>query len=164
MLFPDIAFIPPDRYPSDERIREVSDKIAQGLDITSATMGGRADGEMAMSNKMADRDEDFNTRYASFRGWQMSIERVKPIPRHTAQLALTAIVRSEGLQTTAQVVDYFLMRFLRVPLAPDDRQRLIDFLGAELGTDRVEVAETYLEEPLRVLLHLIMSTPEYELG
>ena len=40
-----------------------------------------------------------------------------------AQLALTAIVRSEGLQTTAQVVDYFLMRFLRVPLAPDDRQR-----------------------------------------
>ena len=56
------------------------------------------------------------------------------------------------------------MRFLRVPLAPDDRQRLIDFLGAELGTDRVEVAETYLEEPLRVLLHLIMSTPEYELG
>ena len=164
VLFPDIAFIPPDRYPSDERIREVSDKIAQGLDITSATMGGRADGEMAMSNKMADRDEDFNTRYASFRGWQMAIERVKPIPRHTAQLALTAIVRSEGLQTTAQVVDYFLMRFLRVPLAPDDRQRLIDFLGAELGTDRVEVAETYLEEPLRVLLHLIMSTPEYELG
>src|SRR2546430_5199100 len=122
VLFPDIAFIPPDRYPSDERIREVSDKIAQGLDITSATMGGRADGEMAMSNKMADRDEDFNTRYASFRGWQMAIERVKPIPRHTAQLALTAIVRSEGLQTTAQVVDYFLMRFLRVPLAPDDRQ------------------------------------------
>jgi uncharacterized protein DUF1800 len=164
VLFPDIAFIPPDRYPSDERIREVSDKIAHGLDITSATMGDRADGEMAMSNKMADRDEDFNTRYASFRGWQLAIQRVKPIPRHTAQLALTAIVRSEGFRTTAQVVDYFLTRFLRVPLAPDDRQRLIDFLGAELGTDQVEVAETYLEEPLRVLLHLIMSTPEYQLG
>jgi len=37
----------------------------------------------------ADRDEDFNTRYGSFRGWQMAIERVKPIPRDTAQIDLS---------------------------------------------------------------------------
>ena len=35
---------------------------------------------MAESNQLADRDEDFNTRYGSFRGWQMAIQRVKPIP------------------------------------------------------------------------------------
>jgi hypothetical protein len=30
---------------------------------------------MAESNMNADRDEDFNTRYGSFRGSQMAIER-----------------------------------------------------------------------------------------
>lgn len=164
VLFPDIAFLPPDRYPSDEKIREVSRKIAQGLDITSATVGG-GDGEtMAMSNRMADRDEDFNTRYASFRGWQLAIQKVKPLPRTTAQLDLTAIVRGQGLRTTAEVVDYFLGRLLSVPLDAGDRRRLIDFLDGELGGDRIAGAETYLEEPLRMLVHLIMSTPEYQLG
>ncbi len=167
VLFPDINFVPPDRYPDDEKIRAVSDRIALGQDITTATMPGDGTGggeAMAMSNLMADRDEDFNTRYASFRGWQMAIQKVKPIPRHTAPVDLRAIVKSEGLQTAEQVVDYFLARFLRVPLAGDERRRLVDFLAGELGTSQVSVAETYMEEPLRMLLHLIMSVPEYQLG
>jgi hypothetical protein len=165
IMFPDVNFIPPDRYPPDPNVREVSERIAQGQDITTATMGGRPDGEMmAMSNRMADRDEDFNTRYGSFRGWQMAIQKVKPIPRHTAQLDLTAMVRSQKLETTTEVVDYFLMRLVRVPPAAEDRQRLIDFLDGELGTNRIAVAGTYLEESLRMLVHLIMSTPEYQLG
>ena len=164
VLFPDITFVPPDRYPSDEKIREVSRKVAQGLDVTTATVGG-GDGEtMAMSNRMADRDEDFNTRYASFRGWQLAIQKVKPIPRATAQLDLTAMVRAQGLRTTAEVVDYFLGRLLSVPLDAGDRQRLIDFLDGELGTGQIAAAETYLEEPLRMLVHLITSAPEYQLG
>ena len=69
---------------------------------------------MAESNMLADRDEDFNTRYGSFRGWQMAIERVKPIPRHTARLNLSAMVRSEGLETTSEVIDYFIARFMSV--------------------------------------------------
>jgi uncharacterized protein (DUF1800 family) len=165
VLFPDIAFLPPDRYPDDPTIREVSARIAQGQDITSATRPDGATGEMmAMSNMLADRDEDFNTRYGSYRGWQLAIQRVKPIPRHTAQVDLTAMVASRGLRTTAEVVDYLLARFLRVPIAEADRQRLIGFLEAELGTNRIEAAETYLEDPLRMLLHLIMSAPEYQLG
>jgi hypothetical protein len=62
------------------------------------------------------------------------------------------------------VVDYFLGRLLSVPLDQGDRQRLIDFLDGELGTSQTAAAETYLEEPLRMLLHLIMSAPEYQLG
>jgi hypothetical protein len=164
VLFPDINFIPPDRYPPDRNVREVSERIAQGQDITTATKGERGDGEMAMSNAMADRDEDFNTRYGSFRGWQMAIQKVKPIPRATARLDLTAMVEAAGLRTTPQVVDYFGGRLLSVPLEAGDRQRLIEFLTGELGTDQVAVAGSYLEEPLRMLLHLIMSTPEYQLG
>ncbi len=167
VLFPDITFVPPDRYPEDQTIRIVSERIAQGQDITSATRPrtGNGGGEtMAMSNMMADRDEDFNTRYASFRGWQLAIQKVKPIPRHTAQLDLRALVRAQKLTTTGQAVDYFARRFLRVPLEADRRERLVGFLDAELGTSQISVAETYLEEPLRMLLHLIMSTPEYQLG
>jgi len=164
VLFPDINFIPPDRYPPDRNVREVSERIAQGQDITSATMGERGDGEMAMSNAMADRDEDFNTRYGSFRGWQMAIQKVKPVPRATARLDLTAMVEAAGLRTTPEVVDYFAGRLLSVALDAGERQRLIDFLNGELGGDQVAAAGSYLEEPLRMLLHLIMSTPEYQLG
>ena len=80
------------------------------------------------------------------------------------QLNVTAMVTEAGLETTAEVVDYFVARLLRVPLAADDRQALIDFLTAELGTDRMKPALTYLEEPVRLLIHLIMSAPEYQLG
>jgi hypothetical protein len=119
---------------------------------------------MAMSNVMADRDEDFNTRYASYRGWQMAVEKVKPIPRNTARLDLTDMVVSQGCKTTAQVVDYFAYRFLRVPMEAATRRQLIAFLTAELGTDQISGAESYMEDPLRTLLHLMMSTPEYQLG
>jgi hypothetical protein len=119
---------------------------------------------MAESNRMADRDEDFNTRYGSYRGWQMAIAKVKPIPRAAADVDLAAMVRAEGLSTTAQVVDYFLLRFMSVPLGAAERQMLIDFLDQQLGTSDIVRADSYLEEPLRMLTHLIMSQPEYQLG
>jgi Protein of unknown function (DUF1800) len=168
VLFPDINFIPPDRYPPDETIRTVSERIAQGFDVTSATRPGAGktgSGEMAaMSNMLADRDEDFNTRYASYRGWQMAIERVKPIPRRTAAIDLTAMVRANRLRTTTEVVDYFARRFLRLPLDDDLRTRFVRFLEGELGTNDISMADTYMEDGLRMLVHLIMSTPEHQLG
>ena len=169
VVYPDINFIAHDRFPRDETIRLVNRKIARGMDISTATVpetgNGDGDGEtMAMSNVMADRDEDFNTRFGSYRGWQMAIQRVKPIPRHTAQLDLTGMVLAEGLESTEQVVDYFLMRLLLVPVDGADRIVLIDFLDGELGTSDIRRAVSYLEHPLRLLVHLIMSAPEYQLG
>jgi hypothetical protein len=38
------------------------------------------------------------------------------------------------------------------------------FLNRELGTTDIGAARTYLEDPLRWVLHLIMSQPEYQLG
>ena len=119
---------------------------------------------IAESNRMADRDEAFNTRYGSYRGWQMAIQRVKPIPRFTAQLDLSAMVYANELQTTNQVVDYFIERFLVVPINSGERQMLIEFLNQDLGTQNIRAADTYLEDSLRLLIHLIMSTPEYQLG
>jgi uncharacterized protein (DUF1800 family) len=162
VLFPDINFIPPDRYNFAPDIRQVSQRIREGADITTAT--SQAEGVVvAESNMAADRDEDFNTRYASYRGWQMAIQRVKAIPRDTARIDLSAMVREKGLTNTAQVVDYFLARFLRVQPAADARTRLIAFLDSDLGTSDIKRAETYMEDSLRMLTHLIMSLPEYQL-
>ncbi len=163
VLFPDIAFVAHDRHSPDPTIIAVHERIRQGYDITSATMP--ADGAMmAESNMAADRDEDFNTRYGSYRGWQMAIERVKPIPRTVLQVDLAQMVRAAGLTTTAQVVDVSLARFMSVPIGEPERRMLNECLDRQLGTSDIARADSYLDDPLRELVHLIMSEPEYQLG
>jgi hypothetical protein len=134
------------------------------MDISTATMDESKSGDIAESNKAADRDEDFNTRYGSFRGSQMAIQRVKAIPRDTAQIDLAHMILNAKLENTTQVIDYLVRRFMRVPPSAATRQKLIAFLNKELGTTDVSVARTYLEDPLRLVLHLIMSQPEFQLG
>jgi uncharacterized protein (DUF1800 family) len=165
VLFPDINFIPPDRANPAADVRIVADKIRAGMDISTATVPERgSEGGLAESNMLADRDEDFNTRYGSFRGWQMAIERVKPIPRQTAQVRLTKAVVDAKLKNTTEVVDYFIRRFMRVAPADDKRKSMIAFLSKELGTSDIEVAKTYMEDSLRLFLHLLLSEPEYQLS
>jgi len=164
VLFPDISFLPPDRYTGGGEIRRVSERIRQGLDITTATKDDAKSGDIAESNRSADRDEDFNTRYGSFRGSQLAIERVKPIPRETAQIDLSRMVLEGQLRNTTEVVDYLIHRFMRVPPGDEARQKLIAFLNQDLGTTEVSVARTYMEQSLRLVLHLMMSQPEYQLG
>jgi hypothetical protein len=166
VLFPDINFVPPDRVNGSSEIRSVADRIRQGLDITSATQPSSLGegGIMAESNMMADRDEEFNTRYGSFRGWQMAIERVIPIPRHTARLNLSKMLDENGVENTSEAVDYLLARFMRVQPASSTRSMLINFLDEDLGTTSITEAQSYMEDSLRLVLHLIMSQPEFQLG
>src|SRR5436309_14273777 len=123
-----------------------------------------SEGGLVEANMLADRDEDFNTRYGSFRGWQMAIERVKPIPRHAATIDLTTIIINARLKNTTEVVDYFIRRFMRVPPVEEKRKELIAFLNKQLGTSDAEVAKTFMEDPLRLFLHLLMSEPEFQLS
>jgi uncharacterized protein (DUF1800 family) len=164
VLFPDINFVAPDRVAASEEVRRVADRIRQGMDVTKATIPDSKTGEMAESNMAADRDEDFNTRYGSFRGSQLALERVKPIPRDTAQIHLAKMVLAENPKNTTQVIDYLIARFMRVPPSDTVRHELVAFLDHELGTSDIAAASTYLEEPLRLVLHLIMSQPEYQLS
>jgi Protein of unknown function (DUF1800) len=165
VLFPDINFIPPDRANPAADVRVVADKIRAGMDISTATIPDRgSEGGLAESNMAADRDEDFNTRYGSFRGWQMAIERVKPIPRQTAQVNLSHLVVDAKLSNTTEVVDYLVRRFMRVPPADEKRRALVAFLNKEWSTADVGVAKTYMEDSLRLVLHLLLSEPEYQLS
>jgi len=163
-VFPNINFIPPDRNPTDlYQIGAVADRLALGADVATATqpVGSYA---VAESNRMVDRDEDFNTRLGSYRGWRMAIEKVKPIPRTTARLDLAGMVRKAGCKNAQQAVDYLLNRFISVPIDLKTRTALSDYLEAELGGNDLLLADSYLEEPLRATLHLILSLPHYQLG
>ena len=162
-MFPDINFVPPDRYPlTDYKIGAVNDRLALGLDVTTATKPEAK--EVTSMSMQADRDEDFNTRLASFRGWQMALQKVKPIPRATAQLDLSAMVLEAGCRNAREAVDYLLARFVSVPLDESTHERIAKFLENELGTADLEAAASFLEEPLRTTLHVILSLPEYQLG
>jgi hypothetical protein len=168
VVFPDIAFVPPDRHPGgDYQILQVSEKIARGIDISNATAPDGKDMDMLATASMnVDRDEDFNTRFGSYRGWQMAIARVKPLPRHAAAIDLTKMIAESKtpIKTPADVVMLFVSRMFIVPPSPEVQQRLAAFLEKELGTNDIAAAQSYMEESLRMLMHLVLSQPEYQLG
>jgi uncharacterized protein (DUF1800 family) len=169
VLFPDIInFTDPNFNPGAE-VKRVNDRILSGMDITPATIeqnpgedGGMAGGEMTMANVIAGAEE-FNTRYGSLVGWQEAVRRVKPIPRGAGQFDLTSLVTLAAAKTAAEAVDHLVLRLLRVPLDGEVRATLISFLEKQLGTGDLTLAASYMERPLRLVAHLIMSSPEYQL-
>ena len=166
-LYPDIDFIPKDFYSPDPKIIVMHDAIRNGSDITSATKssnGGESVMMMAEGNMMADRDEDFNTRYASYKGWQMAVSKVKPISRHAAEINFTKMIIDSGARNNEEAVDYLINRFLTVKINDDKRIMIINFLNENLGTNSIIKAKSYLEDSIRMVVHLIMSQPEYQLG
>jgi hypothetical protein len=115
-----------------------------------------------MANAEAEQ-EDFNTRLGSLHGWQEAVRKVKPILRAPAQFSLKDIILVGSARTTGDAVDILLVRFLSVPIDSEARATLVSFLDEQLGTSDITRAQSYLEEPLRLTAHLIMSRPEYQL-
>jgi uncharacterized protein (DUF1800 family) len=170
VLLPDvIAFTDPNLDPYPSQLRAFSARIRAGEDVTTASSREDAGGKgaeqagMAAANLLSEHEE-FNTHYASLKGWEEAVRRVKPTPRGAAQFSLTALVLDGGARSTTEAVDSLIARFLSVPLDPAARDAAVVFLEAELGTADLDRAKTYLEEPLRLTAHLIMSTPEYQLA
>jgi len=163
VLFPDIkGFRAPDRLMSGTDAR-VGQRFSQGMSMTDATREDADARTMAESNVMVDRDEDYNTRYAGYKGNLLAFERTKLIPRRTATLDLTAMVGAARADTAGKVVDHFIHRFLSVPLPEKERGLLVDFLRNALGSSSIQPGEK-LEPSLRELLYLVLSTPEYQLN
>jgi hypothetical protein len=173
VLFPDIInFVDPNFNPGTE-VKRVNDRILAGMSIREATIetgpgegggmaGGMEAGEKTMANVIAGA-EDFNTRYGSLVGWQEAVRRIKPIPRAAAQFDLGALVVAAGAKTAADAIDHLQLRLLRVPLDPDVRSALVAFLARELGAEDLARASSYMERPLRLAAHLLMSSPEFQL-
>jgi hypothetical protein len=111
-----------------------------------------------------DTNPDYSLRDGLLWGLQKAFRNLKPIPRTTAQLDLCAVLRQAGVTTTDEAVDYFLRCFLRLPLEAGDRAQLVAFLREQVGGDRLDYERSDLEKALRELVHLILSTPEYQLA
>jgi len=164
-VFPPIDFVATDRVATAfYQIGPVADKLASGQDITTATKPEGKDAMAPAMSTQADRDEDFNTRLASYHAWRKAIEKVRPIPRHIAQLDVSAMVRAAGCKTPQAAVDHLVARFVSMPLPVDTRQKIAAMLEADLGTADLTQADTYMEDALRNMLHVILSMPAYQLG
>jgi uncharacterized protein (DUF1800 family) len=168
VLFPDIInFVDPNFNPGAE-VKRVNDRVLAGYSIAEATVeqegggGGMEGGDKTMANVIAGA-EDFNTRYGSLVGWQEAVRRIKPIPRAAAQFELSRLVNASGAKTAADAVDHLSLRLLSVPVTGAVRSTLVAFLERQLGTAELERASTYMERPLRLTAHLIMSSPEFQL-
>jgi uncharacterized protein (DUF1800 family) len=164
-VYPPINFVAPDRVANGlYQIDPVADKLAQGQDVTTSTKPeGKSMGEMSMSNQ-GDRDEDFNTRLASYNAWRKAIEKVKPIDRATAQLNVSQLVRNARCKTTDEVVAHLAQRFLSVKLPSEVQTKIANMLSQDLGTRHIQEADSYMEDALRNALHVLLSLPVYQLG
>ena len=163
VLFPDQKnFRPPDRSMGGTDAR-IGQRISQGMGILEAT---KEDNDVVMnaeSNMMADRDEDYNTRYAGYKGSLLAFERTKLIPRRPAAVNLTTMVQDARATTPEAIVDHLARRFLSMPLSEQDRRTLVSYARDTLGSPSAASGASY-EERLRELLYLVLSTPAYQLG
>ena len=138
-------------------------RLRDGYDVGAATAVSDPTMMTTFDRVALERDEQFNTRISGYIGWQQAARTLIPTPRNAAQFSLTSMLLESGAKTSGEAVDYFTWRMLRVPPATTTRDRLVAFLTGELGTESLDRAKTYLEEPLRMTVHLVMSTPEYQM-
>jgi len=138
-------------------------RLRDGYDIGAATAVSDPANMSTFDRVALERDEKFNTRISGYIGWEQAARKLIPTPRDAARFDLAAMVLASGAKTTAEAVDYLTWRTLRVPAAEATHEALVAFLTKELGTDSLERAKTYMEDALRMTVHLVMSTPEYQI-
>ena len=53
---------------------------------------------------------------------------------------------------------------MSVPVSDEVKQKLTALISDDLGTTDLRAADSYMEDALRNLLHVILSLPAYQLG
>ena len=167
-LFPNVIAFRDPNFLSRAGDGTVGERLRRGQDFGSAIAlddVGNDDPDKMTAFDLAnqERDELFNTRVSGYRAWAQAMQKLIPTPRGAARVDLTRMVLDAGATTTSEAVDHLLGRFLRVPVSTDMRDGLVTLLEDERGTSDLARAETYMEDPLRMVPHLIMSTPEYQI-
>ncbi len=144
-------------------VDNVGRRLRDGYDVGAATAVNDPTNMTAFDKAALERDEKFNTRVSTYIAWTQAARKLIPTPRRAAQIDLTTMVLESGAKTTGEAVDYLIWRIVRVPAAKATRDGFVAFLTKELGTDSIDAAKTYMEDPLRMTVHLIMSTPQYQI-
>jgi len=138
-------------------------RLRDGYDIGAATAVNDPATMSEFDRVALERDEKFNTRISGYIGWAQAARNLIPTPRDAARFDLTEMVLASGATTVADAVGYLTSRMLRVPASKEMREALVTFLTMELGTNSLDRAGTYMEDPLRMAAHLVMSMPEYQI-
>ena len=163
-LFPDIVNFRDPNFLTYSGDGVVGDRLRRGFDYGAAIAFDDDPANMSAFDLAAlERDELFNTRVSGYTAAARAMQKLIPTPRGAARVDMTRMVMDSGAATTGEAVDYLLARFLRMPVSAGMRDALVALLDDELGTSDLARAETYMEDPLRMAAHLIMSTPEYQI-
>ncbi len=163
-LFPDVIDFRDPSFLARRGDGMVGERLRNGYDFGAAiSIDGDPNQMTAFDLSALERDELFNTRVSGYRAWAEAVRKLIPTPRGAARFDMTDMVLDSGAATTSEAVDHLLARFLRVPVAADLRDALVELLSEELGTSDLPRARTYMEDPLRLVTHIIMSTPEYQI-
>lgn len=118
----------------------------------------------APSANMINDTPEYDLPYGVYNGMSRAYATVYPPSQSPAEIRLVGEIRDAGAETVTEVVSYFERLLLRVPLPKDAHDSMIAFLAKRVGGDNVSYTTPGLETDLRDLMHMIMSTPEYQLG
>ena len=118
----------------------------------------------AGSETMKLSGEDFNIFRGVFNGAVSAYAAVPPDPRKYPQFDLAALLKREGVTDAPGVVDSLVRRFLRIPITGERRDELVAFCMTMLHGPKIDYKSYNLEKELREVLHLILSSPEYQLS
>ena len=121
--------------------------------------GGGAGAETMKMNA-----EDFNLFRGVFNASYFAYLAVPPEPRKDPQFNLGSMVKKDGVTDAPGVVDALMRRFLRVPISGARRDDLVAFCMKVIGSPKVDYNRYTVEKELREVVHLILSTPEYQLS
>ena len=163
-LFPNVVAFRDPNFLTRSGDGIVGERLRRGDTFSAAIALDDDPGEMtAFDLALTERDELFNTRVSGYRAWAQAMQKLIPTPRGAARISLSQIVLDSDSATAGEAVDALLGRFLRMPVSSDLRDALVALLEEELGTSDLSRAVTYMEDPLRMVTHVIMSTPEYQI-
>ena len=163
-LFPNVVAFSDPNFLSRGGDGTIGERLRSGQSFSEAIALEDETAEMSAFDMVnRERDELFNTRVSGYRAWAEAMRKLIPTPRGAARFDMTRMVLDAGATTTTEAVDQLLGRFLRMPVSADLRASLISLLDAAIGTTDLARAETYMEDPLRMVIHVIMSTPEYQI-
>lgn len=159
-----------DKYLTGMRPQEVIAARDRG-DAETMTMDGMSSGATMGESQMSKvaHGEQYNLAVGVYTGHVRANQRVLPIPRQPARLDLVELAREADTDSAADLLDSWTRTFLRVPLHPTRLEAIREFARTELGGDELDldavgVERERLETALRRIIHLLLSTPEYQLG
>ena len=149
---------------------EVLQRDREGIIGTAAPAVGQEKMEsgegmmMAPSANMINETPQYDLPYGVFNGKSKAFERVKAPNQAPAQFSLSSMLRAEGIATVGEAVAYLEKRFLRLPLSKAVRDAIRTTIESNYGGAAIDFDSPATERALRETLHLIMSSPEFQLS